>query len=409
LNPLAIWGALVLGLAARGTGPAGIEVGLDRLFTVHAGWVRGKRVGIITNRTAVDGRGRHIVDVFLEHEEVSLVCLFAPEHGIEGKVPDGHRVSDTVYHGVPVYSLYGRALEPQSEVLAGLDVIVYDIQDVGARFYTYITTLGLGLKAAAGSGLIFIVLDRPDPLGGVILEGPVLDPRFKSFVGVYPVPVRYGMTPGELARMIVGEGWLDLEGEPDLRVVELSGWRRDMYFDETGLEWIPPSPNMGSVETAMVYPGTCFLEGTNVSEGRGTGSPFLLLGAPWLDGKKLAWYLNAKSVPGIEFQEAEFTPRSIPGVVRQPKYENRLCSGIRLRVVDRRSFSPVRCGVEIISAIRRLYPGKLRFRAGFFDRLAGTDSLRLAIEAGKDPESIARGWEKALADFNRRRGKYLLY
>ncbi|MEN6371230.1 MAG: DUF1343 domain-containing protein [Armatimonadota bacterium] len=379
----------------------GIEILLDR----RSGPVFDGKTGLITNRSAVTSDLTPSFDALLE-AGVNITSLFAPEHGITGQAADGEHIASFVDEktGIPVYSLYGTSKKPAPKMLAGVDVLLFDIQDVGARFYTFLYTMAYAMEASAGAGKPFIVLDRPNPIGGMSIEGPVLDPEFSSFVGLYPVPVRYGMTIGEFAGMINKEFGIGAE----LTVVPLSGWKREMWFNETGLPWVPPSPAMPSLEAAEVYPGACLLEGTNVSEGRGTAMPFQTTGAPWIDGSKLADELNQANLPGIHFNPANFTPLS-------SKYTGQECSGVFWQVTDRDKFLPVMTGVKVIEAIRRLQPKEFEFRKTgadgrcFFDLLAGTDRLRLDIESGRSAEEIAAGWEDGIREFCAVRRRCLLY
>ena len=389
---------------------AKVATGLDRV-PEYARWFKGKRVGIITNHTAYTSDGRYIVDVFLNLPQVQVKALFGPEHGIRGQMDAGKKIdaANDRLAGIPIYSLYGKHRKPTPEMLKDIDALVFDIQDIGARFYTYIWTMALSMEAAAENGKIFIVLDRPNPINGLTVEGPVLDTAFASFVGLYPIPVRHGMTVGELARMFNGEGWLKNKRHADLKIIPMRGWRRSMWYDQTGLPFIKPSPNMPDLETATVYPGLCLLEGTNVSEGRGTQNPFLVFGAPWMDGARLTASLNRLHLPGITFEPEQFTPVSIPGMASHPKWQNKICRGSRILVKDRNIFQPFRNGLFILNAIQRLYPDSLRWRPKHFDRLCGTDRIRKALTAGKPINRIVHDWQRKLEKFKTIRKKYLLY
>ncbi|NIP60546.1 MAG: DUF1343 domain-containing protein, partial [Gemmatimonadetes bacterium] len=330
--------------------------------------VRGRRVGLLTNHTGIvpparempssaGGAGgeqsrpeapRATADLLREHPEVELVALFGPEHGIRGAAEAGEEVESGVdpVTGLPVHSLYGASRRPAPETLEGLEVLVFDIQDVGARYYTYVWTMALAMEAAGRADLSFVVLDRVDPLGGLRVQGNVLDTAFASFVGLHPVAMRHGMTPGELARLLVGEFGVAVE----LHVVPVRGWRRALWFDETGLPWVAPSPNMPSLESAAHYPGTCLFEGTNLSVGRGTPRPFQWIGAPWLDGGRLAERLNARDLPGVRFEAARFTPES-PGDGKFPGVE---VEGIRFVLADRDAYDPTVAAVAALVEARRL-------------------------------------------------------
>jgi uncharacterized protein YbbC (DUF1343 family) len=285
-----------------------VSTGADVLVAEHLDLLKGKRVGLITNHTGRVSSGEFLVDVLLG-KKINVVALFGPEHGIRGEAAAGDAVDDGVddQTGIAVYSLYGATRKPTPTMLEGVDILMYDIQDVGVRFYTYISTMGLAMEAAAEHGIPFVVVDRPNPIGGLKLDGPVLIDSLRSFVGMYPIPVAYGLTCGELAVMIKSEGWLDL-AKLDLTVIWMEGWKRTMLWDDTGCPWVRPSPNIPTPATALVYPATCFIEATNVSEGRGTERPFHFIGAPFIDGGTLSGKLNALRLPGVRFSPTEFTP-----------------------------------------------------------------------------------------------------
>jgi len=399
--------ALFIALALIGLGcrtvPAGgaraplVACGIDVLRGRGFDPLRGKRIGLITNPSGCDRRLTPTARILAEADGVTLAALFGPEHGIDAALPDGARASDTK-GSIPVWSLYGERTRPAREMLAGLDALVYDIQDAGVRFYTYITTLGECMKAAAEEGIEFIVLDRPDPLGGEIVSGPARDPNLSSFVSAWPVPLAYGMTPGELARFLAAEMRIPVH----LTVIPMEGWRRGMLYEETGLEWIPPSPNLPSPRTALVYPGTCAFEGTNLSEGRGTTRPFEWIGAPWIDGRAWADALNARALPGVRFRPIAFIPWA-------SKHEGERCGGVQVHVTDPARFDPLRVAIEMIASARRLWPGEFRFLEGHFDRLWGTARIREALVAGKPPADIVASWQADLAAFRERREPHLLY
>jgi uncharacterized protein YbbC (DUF1343 family) len=388
-----------------------VKIGAEILIEKHLDLIKGKKIGIVTNHTGILPDGRHIVDVLNEIEGVKIVALFGPEHGIRGEVPDGKSISHGVdaKTGIPVFSLYGEVKKPTEEMLKDIDVLIFDIQDVGARFYTYISTMSYCMEACAEMGKKFIVLDRPNPIRGVYVDGPILEPRFKSFVGLHPIPVAHGMTVGELAKMFNDEGWLKNAVKADLTVVKMENYSRKMWFDQTGLPWVKPSPNMMTLKTAIVYTATCFIEGTNVSEGRGTQHPFEWIGAPWIDGEKLAKELNYYKLPGVKFEPISFTPTDIEKVTVDPKYEGEKCGGVYLNVYDREKFEPVKVGVYILYALKKLYPDKFKWRTAGQDRLWGTDKVRLMIDEGKKPDEIIKTWEDDVKKFLSIRQKYLLY
>lgn len=400
--------ALGVGFAAAPlpTAAAQVQPGIEVLLDEYLHLIEGKRVGLITNHTGIDSNGTHIADLLNVAPGVTVAAFFAPEHGLRGDRPAGERIASYVDPdtGVPVHSLYGNTLKPTPEMLQGIDVLLFDIQDVGTRFYTYIYTMAYAMEAAAEQGIPFIVLDRPNPIGGEIVEGPVLDPRFSSFVGLYPIALRHGMTVGELALFFNTEQNIGA----DLTVIPMQGWERSMWFEDTGLPWVAPSPNMRYPSTAFVYPGLGLLEGTNVSEGRGTARPFEFIGAPWIDALELYAELEKLNLPGVRFHPLFFTPTT-------SKYEGQPSQGVAVEVVDRERFRAVTTGLSVISTIMALYPDDFAWRAPdrsgryFFDLLAGTDKIRMLLEWAAPVPNIASVWEDDLTHFQTLRAKYLLY
>ena len=383
--------------------PAAVRLGIDNVGE-HKELFTGKRVGIVANHTSFNSGGKYIVDVLREMENVRVVALFSPEHGLQGTEEEGKKLdsqSDPKY-GLPVYSLYGRVTKPTAEMLAGVDVLVFDIQDVGARFYTYLYTMSLAMEAAAENGKRFVVLDRPNPVNGLQVEGKVLNPQSSSLVGLYPIPVRYGMTIGELARMINSEGWLAGGIKADLTVVPMTGWRRRMWHDQTGLTFIKPSPNMPDVDTAALYPGLCLLEGTNISEARGTSMPFRQFGAPWIDAASLCTRLNELRLPGLRFETTSFTPT-------YSKFKDQLCHGVRIVITDRAALEPFWAGVQIVNVLFRMNSGRFEWHAAHFDHLCGTDTIREAIAAQSPLDSLKSRWNDECQAFQRNRQKFLAY
>lgn len=381
-------------------GNRGVVPGIEVLLTEQKTLVQGKRVGLITNHSGIDRRARHTIDLLASAPGVKLTALFAPEHGIRGMVQAGGSVVDSRdgRTGAPIYSIYGKTRRPTPAMLDDVDVLVYDIQDVGARFYTFISTMGECMEAAADKGIPFIVLDRPDPIGGVAVEGPILDTtHFKSFVGAYTIPIRYGLTMGELAGFIKA----GLGKDVTLSVVRMRGYKRRMWYDQTALPWVAPSPNIPSTVTAAVYPGMCLFEGTNVSEGRGTTQPFEMIGAPWIDGQKLAQDLAALNLPGVLFRPASFTPEF-------SKYQGMACQGIQVHIVDRNSYQPVRVALRVLETIRKNHASQFEWRESF-DRLMGTDAVRKAMDQGTPVEQITASWKPSLAAWESSRKKFLLY
>jgi uncharacterized protein YbbC (DUF1343 family) len=381
-----------------------ITPGIEVLLTERLDLLQGKRVALLTNQTGVDRKGHSSVDLLRAQSGFTLVALFSPEHGVRGEAQAGEKVASGVdaRTGLPIHSLYGETKIATPEMMAGIDVMLVDLQDVGTRFYTYSSTLLYMLRAAEREGVEVIVLDRPNPQGGVMIEGPVLEPAFTSFVGSFVMPVRHGMTLGELAQMFVGEEKLRTR----LRVIAMRGWTRAMHpYFAWDLPWVPPSPNMLSPKTASVYPGTALFEGTNISEGRGSAKPFEYIGAPFIDGAALAERMNAADLPGVAFKPASFTPTF-------SKFAGQACHGVWVIPTDRRTFMPFRTGVALVKAVHDLYPGQFQFGAGepaFFDLLAGTDAVRKGILAGQDVESIEQQWQARLAGFGAMRARYLIY
>jgi uncharacterized protein YbbC (DUF1343 family) len=381
-------------------------LGVEVLLKEKKHLIKGKRVGLITNPTGVDQQLNSIVDILYNDPDVNLVALYGPEHGVRGSAQAGEYVPYYIDEktGLPVYSLYGPTRKPTPEMLKDIDVLLFDIQDVGTRFYTYIYTMAYAMEAAKENNIPFIVLDRPNPLGGTKVEGPVLDPKYSSFVGMYPIPLRHGMTVGELALLFNKEFGIGA----DLTVVKMNGWKRSMYYDDTPLHWVLPSPNMPTLDTALVYPGAAFIEGTNVSEGRGTTKPFELIGAPFIDGTELAEKLNALKLPGVIFREASFTPTF-------SKHSGKLSHGVQIHVTNRNAFKPVETGLHIVKTIHDLYPKDFAFReensqgVSFFDLLLGNGWVRQAIKEGKSVEEMKQQWEEDLQKFKKTREQYLLY
>ena len=408
-----------------------VRPGIEVLLENRLDLVRGRKAGLITNPTGVDARLGSGVELLLQAEGVNLVALYGPEHGIRGNAQAGEYVpfyfeDKFKIRGrqIPVFSLYGQSLKPdagmfnniddymrsfdttttgkipESAMIEDVEVLIYDIQDVGTRVYTYVATMAYAMQAAAESGIPFIVLDRPNPVNGVDMEGPVLEyPEFSSFIGLYPIPERHGMTVGELA-LLINDRFLGKKA--DLTIVPMTGWRREMWFDKTGLPWVIPSPNIPTPDTACVYPGQVCLEGTNISEGRGTTKPFEFFGAPWIDGFELVRKLNALDLPGVIFREACFTPTF-------SKYSGQLCSGAQVHVVDRKTYRTFETALHIVKAVKDMHPDKFEFHADYFDKVMGTAKIRERLEAGRSIDEIVSGYEPGLKEFAALRRPYLLY
>ncbi len=388
-------------LAARnGEAQTGIDVLEAHNFDAIRGATGKKKIGLLTNQTGMDSQGRRTIDVLTHADSVSLVAIFSPEHGVTGTL-DTTDIANTkdATTGVPVYSVYGATdaeRRPPLDVLKQLDAVVVDIQDAGVRFYTYETTLGYFLEAAAKAGIEMIVLDRPDPITGSFLQGPIPDPGRESFVNYFPIPVRHGMTLGELAKMFNAERSIGAK----LTVVPMEGWMRGDWFDSTGLAWVNPSPNLRSVTEATLYPGVALVEGTNVSVGRGTDTPFEVLGAPWVKGKELAQYLNARNISGVRFVPTSFTPAS-------GTHANQKCEGVNILLTERNAFDAPELGIELASALRKLYPDQ--FHVERMIELLLNQSVYDALTRGEDPRRIAEDWREALEKFDQLRQKYLIY
>lgn len=396
--------------AAGGKKPAvktGIEVLRDRKFDI----LQGKRVGLITNPTGITSRFEASIDVLHQAKGVKLVALFGPEHGVRGDVEAGKYIESytDLRTGLPVYSLYGKNRKPSAEMLKGLDVLVYDIQDIGVRSYTYISTMGYAMEAAAENGIEFVVLDRPDPLTGRRVEGAMMEDRFKSFVGMYPIPYVYGMTAGELARMINGEGWLNGGRTCKLTIVGMEGWSRDMWWDQTGLPWVPPSPHIPHAMTPLFYVMTGLLgELGTANQGVGYTLPFELVGAPWVDGNQLARYLNAQGLRGVEFRPLTYKPFyfDTTGLVYQ---------GVQIHITDREQLELSVVQYSILEALFRLFPEKNIFerakpeRIQMFDKVTGSDRIRQLLTTEGNVDNVLRAIDAERARFMIKREKYLIY
>lgn len=387
-----------------------MKLGLEALLQSHTHLLADARVGLIVNPASINSKFEHAADLFQESQRINLCALFGPQHGIRGETQDNmiewqsFRDKRT---GLPAYSLYGETRKPTAEMLAQLDALVFDIQDVGTRVYTFIYTMALAMEAAKETGLTFVVLDRPNPINGIDIEGNILETKFRSFVGMYPIPMRHAMTVGELALMFNAEFGIGCE----LEVVKMDGWRRAIGYEETGLPWVLPSPNIPTIDTAVVYPGTVMIEGTNVSEGRGTTRPFEIIGAPYIDGRTLVERLKANHLPGVVFRPMSFEPTF-------HKFKGELCGGIQIHITDRRAFKPVITGIAITSAIRELYPDQFSWKQPPyeyvydklpFDVINGSASVREMIEAGATINEIEESWRAGLTQFASKRKKYLLY
>jgi uncharacterized protein YbbC (DUF1343 family) len=387
-----------------------VETGLDRIHEYEKLFI-GKRIGIVTNHTAFNSRNEHITDIFFKLPNTEVVALFGPEHGIKGKEAAGSKIENKTdpLKDIPIYSLYGKTLKPTSEMLDNIEILVFDIQDIGARFYTYIYTMSLAMEAAAEQNIPFVVIDRPNPINGIDTEGNILEIPFKTFVGLHPIPVRHGMTVGELAKMFNEERWLKNQIQADLKVIPMRDWNREMWYDQTGLIWRSPSPNMPDLNVATVYPGMCLFEGTNISEGRGTYEPFLRIGAPWFLNDNFTTINKLIELPGVLFGPITFTPKSIPEMSPNPKYKDEMLTGISLSITDRTKFRPYLTGIQLVQHLFRLNPKSFKWRERHFDRLCGTDKVRRFIIEGRKISDIKEWMDKDILPFLKIRKKYLLY
>lgn len=390
-----------------------VSIGAKILADDGFAGLHGKRVGLITNHTSMIGKN-HLADLMQANPDINLVALFAPEHGIRGNADAGAVIESETDPGtgLPVFSLHGETYRPTPEMLENIDILVFDMQDVGTRFYTYISTMGIAMQAAAEAGIGFMVLDRPNPIGGEQVEGFSLEAEHSSFIGMYEIPVTHGMTIGEIALMIKGEPMLDGLDSLDLEIIRMQGWNRQMLWPDTGLEWIPPSPNIPDFETAVIYPGACFFGSTASNEGRGTLEPFTLLGTLWADSESLVDELNQRNLPGLLFEPVSYTPRSIPGMSTSPRLMGQTVHGIRHIVTDPRIVRPVEAGVHTLHAFYHQAPDSLK--SGFFIqapmlRISGTPIMYRMIEEGYTPDEIVDAWQEDAEEFKRLRKMYLLY
>jgi uncharacterized protein YbbC (DUF1343 family) len=375
--------------------------GIEVLLKEEKNVLSGKKVGLITNPTGIDSKLTSIVDLLHDDADINLTALFGPEHGVRGDAQAGASVEYYIDEktGLPVYSLYGKTKKPTPEMLKDVEVLVFDIQDVGTRYYTYIYTMAYAMEAAKENDIPFIVLDRPNPQGGESVDGPVLEPEFSSFVGLYPIPLKHGMTVGELATLFNKEFKIGA----DLKVIKMKGWKRDMDYDDTGLPFVLPSPNMPTVSTTFVYPATGLIEGTNVSEGRGTTKPFELIGAPYINSDELAGKLNALRLPGVKFRAASFTPTF-------SKHAGKLSHGVEIYITDREEFKAVPTGLYIIKTIQDLYPGDFEFlAANNFNLLIGNGWIMSRIKEGSTINEILKEYQVKQDAFKKVRKNYLLY
>jgi len=351
-----------------------IRSGLDILLSEKMELINGKSIGLVTNNSGLDHKGIPNYKQLMKRKNVDLKIIFSPEHGLFGEAADGEEVSYNQVEAFPeIISLYGGNRKPTFEQLSELDLIIYDIQDIGARFYTYISTLGLVMEAAAEANIKVIVLDRPNPINGIKIEGPILEIKNQSFVGYYPIPIRYGLTIGELAKMIIGENWINKA--PELEVIPLKNWDRSLWLDETNINWVKPSPNIPSLDIATIYPGMCLLEATNMNEGRGTNKPFKRFGAPWVNKNVLNDSLNALNLPGVSFIPISYIPSDISGVAINPKYKNKVCNGVEIIINNRNNYNSVHTGFKVLMTLKKLYPNDFKINSKRMKKLWGKDNF----------------------------------
>ena len=383
-----------------------ILTGLDILINKYKEQIKGLSIALVTNQTGIDKQGIPNYERLMDIESIHLKKIFSPEHGLFGEEAAGEtlRYDNTKTELPEIISLYDAGKKPTDEMFNNIDLILYDVQDIGSRFYTYISTLGLVMEKAGELGIPVWILDRPNPISGTKIEGPILDITHKSFVGYYPIPIRYGLTVGELGRMILTEKWID--PIPKLEIISMEGWARNLWYDETNLKWIKPSPNIPDLETAILYPGICLLEGTNISEGRGTENPFKWIGAPWLNGELLAIELNKEGLPGVSFTSVEFTPIELPGIAINPKYQGESCSGVKIKITNRNTYKSVQVGITILSVLQLLYPEKIEYKP-FLNNLWGRDDLAAQLKTKLTLDQLIDSIEEeiSLLDYS----KYYLY
>ena len=404
--PLACLALLLLALSAgfqtpAGTTAAAVRPGIEVFLADVPESLRGKRVGLITNHTGIDRARTSDIDLIARHKNLKLVALLAPEHGIRGDVEAGERIQDEKdpATGIPIYSLYtAEDRGPTPEMLKDVDVLVYDLQEVGGRTWTYVSSMALSMRAARRQNIPFVVLDRPNPIAGEIVEGALLDPKFASFVGMFPIPARHGMTVGELATLFNQKHGIGA----DLLVVRAANWNRSLWFDETGLPWSNPSPNLRSLAALTSYPGTVYFEGTNLTEGRGTDRPFEQIGASWLNAAAVAQRMNEARLPGIRFEAITMAVSATAA-----KFKGQTIAGIRFVVTDRQTYRPVRTALLLIDEIKRQHPREFAWRPTI-DRLTGSDKVRLAIDGGRLAELLGE-WDREAAEFRESRKPFLLY
>ena len=391
-----------------------VRVGAEVLISDSIKILEGKRLGLIVNHTSMV-KNKHLIDLLYTNPKVKIQALFSPEHGIRGQDDAGAIISDDIdtNTGLPIFSLYGKVRSPTPAMLDSVDILIFDIQDVGTRFYTYISTMGFAMQAAAKANIPFIVLDRPNPIAALHIEGFTLEAAFKSFIGLYQIPVTHGMTVGELANLIKGERLLESLENLSLRVILAEGWQRTMLWSDLRMPWVPPSPNLPSFESAVIYPGTCFFGSTLATEGRGTQFPFTQIGASWLiNGRELSNLMNQKNLPGLYFEPANFTIKSIPAMTVNPRFLDETMYGIRIKVEAAAVVQPMASGVHLLHAFYHSAPDSMKkhfFREQAMLNVSGGPKLMSMIKDGFPPEDIINSWSIDVKKFELNRSKYLMY
>ena len=384
-----------------------VRTGLDVLIEDHLNYLDGKKVGLVTNHSGITRNGVKNYTIFQKSTQIELSVIFAPEHGFYGEASAGAKVEYQNKTGPNIISLYGRNRRPTQDMVEGLDLIIYDIQDIGARFYTYISTLAMTMEVAAENNINVMILDRPNPLGGEIIEGATLDPNYKSFIGYYPIPTRYGLTVGELSYMACNNNWLS-SSPPKLIIVKMDNWKRSMYYDDTKLSWVKPSPNIPDIETAIIYPGMCLYEATNISEGRGTNQPFKLIGAPWMDAV-ISKQMETANLEGASFKYANFKPKSLRGKSENPKYKDTWCQGFKVKITNRKSFQSIISAVRSLEEIYSLYEDVLELNELRMKQLWGNDQILRLLKKDIKPKQFFKELKKDEKIFKRKSKPYLLY
>ena len=373
-----------------------VYTGLDVLELSEFNLLKGKRIALVVNHTSVNRFGKGILEILKSYPKIKVKTIFTPEHGFFGKVEAGKKINSESYQidDYKIISLYGKSKKPKIGELKDIDLVLFDIQDIGSRFYTYASTMSLVMEACAQTGIQFLILDRPNPLGGTLVQGPSLQREFSSFVGMHPFPIRHGQTIGELALIINESSWLKSGINADLTIIPAVNWQRKDFYSGPLTGWVPPSPNIPDLETAIIYSGMCLFEGTNISEGRGTDSPFKLIGAPWLDPKKVIKQLGSSIINGIEIKPIQFIPQSIPGKSQYPKFLNENCNGLSFNLLESEDSNPIKTAVNLMFTIKEVHGENFEILdSHFLDKLYGSDKLRKMIQSGGKPAQLFSQWD----------------